>query len=255
MEYKVVETGLDLGTKFLTEETAYFLGLLLSDEREIIGETVYWSAPIRHNPKQVSVEDMEKHYALVKTIAKVIHKDKMTHLTDFLKNQGVKLKKYNAGKTGIVTLFEELQPNYSIEQFVQDIKEPILNANKAIQHAFIIGVFDGKGSDDASSLIAIDFDNHAVMDILVSCLRNIGIEPNVNAGEESRKRENPDSTPRKSQIRIKRVVYLSEIGFISIERFNKSFTCLNNKKTYANRYKAVELQSPLPGVKIIKEMV
>ncbi|PAC84660.1 hypothetical protein CHH85_16495 [Bacillus subtilis] len=254
MEYKVIQTGLDLGTKFLTAETAYFLGLLTADEREVIGETVYWSAPIRHNPQQVSVEDIEKHYSLVKTMSNVIHKSNMTHLSDFLKKQGVKLKKYNRGKTGIVTLFEELQPNYSIEDFIQDISGPIISSNIDIQRAFIIGVFDGRGSDDASSLIAVDFDNSAVMNILFECLNNFGITPNINAGDEARKREDPDAPPRKSQLRIKRIEYLSRIGYISVKRFKISFSHLQKKKSYANRFKPYELVKPLPGLKVIKDL-
>jgi hypothetical protein len=250
MDYKMIETGLDLGTKFLTEETAYFLGLLIADERENIGGTTYWSAPIRHNPKQVSAEDMERHYSLVRTMSKVIHKNDMTHLTDFLKNQGVKLKKYNAGKTGIVTLFAEKLSNYTIDDFVSDISEPLFTSSKDVQRSFIVGIFDGRGSDDGSSLIAVDFDD-AVMNIVLSCLKNLGIEPNINDGKESRKRENPGATPRKKQIRIKRITYLTKIGYISVERFNKSFANLQKKKAYANRFRVKEINKPLPGLKVI----
>jgi hypothetical protein len=254
MNYQTVETGLDLGTRFLTAETAYFLGLLLADERENVNGKMYWSAPIRHNPKQVSLEDMERHLKLVKAIASVIHKSDMTQLTDFLKNQGVNLQKYNAGKTGIVTLFEEIKSGFSIEEFVHDITEPLLSSNLDIQRAFIVGVYDGRGSDDGSSLIAVDFEKDVILGIVEQCLNNLGIEPNVNNGSHSRLRDNPNSTPRKNQIRIKRIDYLSTIGYISIERFNKSFANLQKRKSYANKYSAYETNSPLPGLKLIRDL-
>jgi len=254
MSYEVIQTGLDLGTKFLSVESAYFLGLLLVGEKEMIGETVYWSAPIRHNPKQVSYDDLEEHYSIVKKLAEKIHKSEMVHLTDFLKQQDVKLQKFNAGKTGIVTLFEQVDPHYTNDKFVQDVSEPILSADRDIQQAFIVGVFDGRGSDDASSLIAVDFVNDAVMDLLVKSLKNLGIDPNVNMGEEARKRDNPNATPRKNQIRIKRVTYLSEIGYISPERFNKSLRHLQKRKSYINRYKPIEVEQPLIRLKMVKDI-
>lgn len=254
MNYKLVETGLDLGTKFLTEETAYFLGLLLADERENVSGTIYWSAPIRHNPKQVSLEDLESHYRLVKAIATVIHKNNLTQLTDFLKTQNVNLWKFNAGKTGIVTLFEEIVPNYTIEDLIHDIEEPLLASNKDVQHAFIVGAFDGRGSDDGSSLIALDFEKNVVLDIIVQCLHKLGISPNINGGAQARLRDDPNSEPRKNQIRINRNVYLSEIGFISIGRFNKSLNNLRKRKKYENRYQPYEVDYPLPGLKLIRDV-
>lgn len=255
MDYKRIDTGLDLGTKFLTAETAYFLGLLLADERESITGTIYWSAPIRHNPKQVSLKDLESHYSLVRNIASVIHKSDFTHLTDFLRTQNVALRKFNAGKTGIVTLFKEIVPNYTIEDLIYDIKGPLLASNKEVQHAFIVGAFDGRGSDDGSSLIALDFEKNVVLDIIVQCLLELGITPNINSGVHARLREDPNAEPRRDQIRINRNVYLSEIGFISIGRFNKSLTNLRKRNIYANRYQPYEIDYPLPGLKLIRDIV
>ncbi|MGM7702247.1 LAGLIDADG family homing endonuclease [Pseudalkalibacillus sp. Hm43] len=246
MDYQVIDLGFDFGTKFLTEDAAYFLGLLMADEREEFNGVTYWFAPIRHNPKQYEIQDLESHYIKVKNMAKTIQKNDMTQMTDFLKNQGFTLGKFNMGKKGIVTLFEVLNTDYKIEDLVYDISEQLLSSSKDVQRSFIIGLFDGRGSYDGSSFIAVDFDNDSVKDLVVRCLTNLGIEPNINDGSNSRKREKPDSTPRKKQIRIKHINYLSNIGYVSDVRFKKATVKVLDK------FSIKEVGTPLYGVKIIE---
>jgi hypothetical protein len=247
MEYQVIETGLDLGTKFLTPETAYFLGLLQADEREVIGDTVYWVAPIRHNPKHFEINDLEQHYSAVKQIAKVVHKEEFTHMTDFLKQQGAELKKYNLGKKGIVTLFEEKIPNYDIDTLIRNIEEPLLSSDPTIVRAFLVGVFDGRGSyDKTAKFIALDYDNGNFIKLVEKCLKIVGIDANINNTASARRRKDSSAAPRKSQLRIKHLLFLTKIGFVSNVRFNKATIEIPNE------YSKVSLDQVLTGLKGIQ---
>lgn len=91
MSIQTVETGLDLGTKFLTNQSAYFLGLLMANEQTQSNNNVYWQAPVRHNPTHYNYQDLEEHYNYIKEIARFLGKDDLTQLTDFYIEQGFQL--------------------------------------------------------------------------------------------------------------------------------------------------------------------
>ncbi len=251
--YQTIVTGLDLGTKFLTENTAYNLGALLSGEKIVIENTLtnetstYWIAPIRHNPTHYEHVDLEEHIKYIKDIASHLGKEKLTHMTDFLTQQGVKLPKFNAGKKGIVTLFKEQDPTYAINDFVSDIEQPLLGSDPDVIRAFLVGAFDGRSSyDKTAKYISLDFDSTVARDILVKALTILGINFNLNQGNKARKRSNGNSAPRKPQLRIKHLEFLEKIGFISVIRFKKA------TKDASEDYTVEVSNGILPGLKTLE---
>ena len=244
MNYKEINVGLDLGTKFLTNQTAYFLGLLMANEKTTINSAIYWQAPVRHNPKSFNYTDLERHYNYIKQIAVFLNKTSSTHLVNFYKKQDIPIEKYNAGKNGILTLFKELTSDYSIEDLISDVYDPLLNSFDNIKRSFLIGVFDGRGSyDKTANFIVLDYDKLAVKEIIEHSLNELGIKANINSKATARVRKDSGSAPRKKQIRIKHIEFLQKIGFVSPTRFDKATTKLFSE------YEKVDLNNILPGLK------
>lgn len=247
MELKSVKLGLDLGSKFLTAQSAYFLGLLLADERTKINNKVFWQAPVRHNPTHFNYHDLEEHYNFIKEIAEFLGKDGVSQLTDFFKEQGIPISKFTAGKKGIVTLFEQINDGYDVSNLINDILEPLRNSADLVKRAFLVGVFDGRGSyDKTAKFIALDYDSNDVREIVAIILNELGIDANINSKASARIRKDSTSAPRKKQIRIKHIEYLKNIGFISPTRFEKATVEL------PVGYETISLGEILPGLKAIQ---
>lgn len=237
---------MDIGTKFLTHQTAYFLGLLMANEQTNINDKIYWQAPIRHNPKYYNYVDLETHYNYLKEIS-IFLNNKDTHMVDFYRRKDIPIQKYNAGKNGIITLFRENRVNYSNRDLINDIFEPLISSANVIQHAFLIGVFDGRSSfDKTANFIVLDYDNDELKDLIDLLLINLNIKPNINSKKSARARK-VSSNPRKKQIRIKHLEFLEKIGYISPTRFN------NSTRTLPNDFEKISVPSILPGLKLIKE--
>lgn len=246
MEYITVETGLDLGTKFLFEKSAYFLGLLMADEQIIINGERYWIAPVRHNPKQYDDVELEQHYSIVKALGEDLNKSGLTHFISYYKNRGVTFEKFNAGKNGFVTLFKQLKADYSLDELIGDIQEGLRNSSGQVKRAFLVGVFDGRSSYDKTyKFISLDIENDKLVVLLDNLFSDLGITTNVNSLYSARKRDNPNAKPRKPQIRIKYLDFLKKVGYISPIRFSKSTVELRNVTI-------VELDDILLGLKAIR---
>ncbi|MDZ4481606.1 hypothetical protein [Bacillus cereus] len=233
--YKEIEIGLDLGAKFLTEDTAYFLGLLMADEKISWNNKTYWISPVRHNPTHFEQSDLEEHYNIVKKLARSLNKQDFTHFISFYKAHGVKFPKFNAGKNGFVAIFEQKIIDYSLNDLIQHIKEPLLASTLQVRKAFLIGVFDGRSSYDKTyKLISLDIENENLINLLSQIFKQIGVTATVNNLASARKRANPTAKPRKPQIRIKHLDFLREIGLLSPVRFKKATTELASD-TFINR--------------------
>ncbi|QUW20478.1 hypothetical protein JSQ81_11460 [Sporosarcina sp. Marseille-Q4063] len=244
---KTIELGIDLGSKFLTNQSAYFLGLLMADERTSIEDKVYWQAPVRHNPTHFNYRDLEAHYNYIKQIADFLNKGELCQLTDFYRQQNIPISKYSAGKKGIVTLFEQTQSTYNINDLVRDIQEPLYNSSTEVKISFLVGVFDGRASyDKTAKFIALDYDNDNVRGLLARLLNDVRITANINSGTTARERKDSYSAPRKKQIRIKHIEYLTKIGFVSPTRFERATVSVSTD------LKLVDNREVLPGLKTLR---
>ncbi|MGH0508494.1 hypothetical protein ACQVN8_11865 [Bacillus paranthracis] len=233
--YKEIKTGLDLGAKFLTEDTAYFLGLLMADEKISWNDKTYWISPVRHNPTHFEQSDLEAHYTIVKKLAKSLNKQDFTRFISFYKAYGVKFPKFNAGKNGFVTIFEQKVATYSLDDLIEDTRETLLSSIPQVKKAFLVGVFDGRSSYDKTyKLIALDIENMNLINLLSEMFEQLDIKVKVNNLDSARKRNNPKAKPRKPQIRIKHLEFLTKIGFLSPVRFKKATMGLSSS-TFFNQ--------------------
>ncbi|MET3682930.1 hypothetical protein ABID56_001020 [Alkalibacillus flavidus] len=222
--YHELNIGIDMGSsKFLTENTAYFLGLLLADESIALEGRTHWIAPVRHNPKKYDMTSLEHHYYLVKSLSEQIGKENKTFFIDYFKSIGVKFSKFNAGKYGFVTLFEQTEDEYTLEKLVDDIFQPLKNSSHTVLQAFLVGCFDGRSSYDKTyKFISLDIQNQNLFNLIAELISRLGIKANLNNSHNARKRNNSGSTPRAGQIRIKSHEYLENIGFISPIKFENA---------------------------------
>ena len=226
--YQFIHVGLDFGTSVLTPEIAYFLGLLLANERTSIGGNVYWLAPVRHNPKKFTMPDLRNHFNTVCTIAAKLNHTGYTHMVQTLRSHGIRTKKFNAGKNGFVTLFKQTTVGYTIDELVDDISAPLLKSPSHVCRAFLIGVFDGRSSyDKTAQYISIDLEERCSKDLVEQVLNLFHLSINYNALPSARKRSNPASGRRKKQLRVRDFeFFLRQIGYLSETRFTKAVTGL-----------------------------
>lgn len=229
-----ISTGIDLGIDYLTVNLAYFLGGICVGDRTIINDNEYFLSVLRHNPRQASALQLEEHYNNIKKIAEHINKEDYVYMHDYFKNENIDLRSsdsnnkiFGQGKEGIITLFNVLTENYSREDFINDIRDTLLNSDEDIKIAFIIGVFDCKGAYDKSSLIAVDYPSNAVGDLISDILESLDINFNNNNGMDARKRASLTAKPRAAQIRLNYKTYLNKFGYISTYKLQHSLSKLN----------------------------
>ncbi|WP_279401729.1 LAGLIDADG family homing endonuclease [Piscibacillus salipiscarius] len=124
--------------------------------------------------------------------------------------------------------------------------DPLLSSDVSVKRAFLVGVFDGRGSyDKTAKFIALDYNNDAIRDIVANVLNDLGIEANINSKATARVRRDSTSAPRKKQIRIKHIEFLLNIGFISPTRFNSATSNL------PSHYDLMNSSDILPSLKYI----
>ena len=86
-----LDIDIDLGTKYLTNISAYFLGAIFSfDEFVIKDGRKFWVAPVRHNKNMVSNIDIEQHYNNIRTLARDINKT--TIMAELINSNGLNTK-------------------------------------------------------------------------------------------------------------------------------------------------------------------
>lgn len=242
-----ISTGLELGTNFLTNHLAYFLGLLTAEETLEIDNELYWVAPVRHNPKYYTISELEQHYNNVKSLARSIHHHDLTIMAESFKRSGNPIRKFNVGKNGFATIFKQIQSDYSTINFIQDISEILLSSPQLIR-CFLVGTFDGRSSFDSNTkFISIDFELGPVKEFVERCLTELNINFNSNSQITARQRENTNSQPRKPQLRVNRDVFITEIGYISIIRLGNAISNLQE-----GSFRQIEDNEVLPGLKTIQ---
>lgn len=243
-----LEMGIDLNSKLLTNFTAYFLGMLISaNEQIVINGRRYWIAPVRHNPQEVQPEDLERHYNNVKTIARNIELDQNVHMRGYFQANSVRLPSFTSHK-GFVTLVPQIKDQYSMQDLINDVSGVIKNASQEIKRSFLVGAFDGRSSYDKTyKMVSMDGTTVESMDLFEELLGDFGLDVNINGGFSARKRENPNAKPRKTQIRVKDPLkFLKKIGYVSDTRINKAISLIDSSLTI------VKQDNILPGLKDVK---
>lgn len=233
-EHVKIDIRLNLGTDFLINENAYFLGgILAANESTIIKGQKYWIAPVRHNKSYLSDEELEMHFYHVKRIADRLSNETLMS-TSFERN-GIKIDKFKKNMKGFATFFRG-DDSLTIEQIALCAKSAIKDSSEEIKHCFIAGVFDGRGaidfnkSNNSIRYISLDCNNEFVADILVNIINEYGFDTNYNKARDRLE----GGTPRANQLRISdSYKYLTKIGFISQKKINVSTLC-HDKQVLVN---------------------
>ncbi|WP_318627496.1 LAGLIDADG family homing endonuclease [Paenibacillus polymyxa] len=230
--YEKFDIGINLGTEYLINENAFFLGgIIAANETTMIRGDKYWVAPVRHNKEYLSDEDIESHFYHVRKIASKLSNE--TLLADSFSRNGIHIPKFNKRMKGFATFFKSDQ-NVTIESIISEVGEAIVNSVDEVKRCFILGLFDGRGAIDLNKsnnsirYISLDCDNEIVARTLLGILEDFGLNANYNMARErvegGRRREN--------QLRIKDVkVYMEKVGFISRKKLNVASTCFGVSPT------------------------
>lgn len=242
-----IDIAIDLGTKYLTNISAYFLGAIFAaDESMIIDNKQYWVAPVRHNKNMVSNVDIESHFNDIRKLAN--HIGKTTLMAKLINTERPNTSKFTSRMDGFGTFFESTADT-NLEDIVDTVKECLFKSSRIIQQCFLIGMFDGRGYFDINSTnkkiryIVIDCANPNLGQFLCEVIQNYGLSYNYNVSRERRE----GGTPRKNQVRVKGSVNFQEnIGFISTQKINQAFNLYDQEL-----YKIVVKNDILTGLKQI----
>lgn len=200
-------------TQYLTEEAAYFLGGIYAADEHIGKNNKYWAAPVRYNPQYSSDVETAKHYDFVSFLSA-----KVNGYTEMREN--IKGTPLDSGKNrlpGFSTFFKETTLS-DLNAEIPNLKNALQSSQRPVQRAFILGVFDGRGTPDVSATkgiiryLSLDCPTNEIGSFLADVLTNFGLSINYNTARDRLEGGNP----RKPQLRIKDVEkYMEEVGYIS----------------------------------------
>ena len=244
---KLLNINIEMGSKYLINENAYFLGSIFAANESVICNNVkYWIAPVRHNSGQVTPEELEEHFSYVKKISEKLNKQ--TLMSNTIKTNGLDSGKFRRLQ-GFGTFFKT-DINSSLEDFIPEIKKVLFESSKDVQRSFIVGMFDGRGSFDKNSktgairYISLDCENSNVGHFLCDVLDKFGFNFNYNTARDRVE----GGRPRKDQLRISgNSGFIEQIGFISPKKFNIGISSYTN----LNEYKILNEDHILTGLKRI----
>jgi hypothetical protein len=218
--YQQLNVDIEMGTKYLINESAYFLGGIFAANESVISNNIkYWIAPVRHNNGYLTNEELEVHFSHVKRLsAKLLNQ---TLMAQTIRINGLDSGKFNR-LVGFGTFFKSTNRT-SLEALIPVVKKALFNSTDEVKRSFIVGMFDGRGSFDKNSktgairYVVLDCENSTVGKFLCEVLSNYGIDYNYN---EARDRVE-GGTPRKDQLRIPGYEkFVEKIGFISKKKFD-----------------------------------
>lgn len=243
--YQAHMLPIDLGTQFLTEESAYFLGGIIAAGESIIYQNInYWISPTRYNREYLSEKELNNHFTHVNSIA--IKLNNKTYMVDRnIIDNSIELPKFNNRRCGFVTLFKS-NKEISIEEISNITEKSLKKSSSKVKRCFIAGIFDGRGAIDFNKhnnsirYISLDCNNINVVQTFRSILDDFDINYNTSRDRIE------GGEPRANQLRISNIdSYYKNIGFISDIKFSKYLLCNNNAiVNYENNI--------LPGLKTIK---
>lgn len=212
---------IDLGTPYLTNESAYFLGgIIAADENITINGIRYWISPVRYNKEYVTKSELQSHYRSVNSIANVLNNQSFLVKGKFF-NDTIEVPKFNNRHHGFVTLFPETK-EVTVEELATITKKVLKKSSEEVVRCFIAGIFDGRGAIDFNTadksirFISLDCENISVVKIFRSILSDF--VTNYNTSRERLEGGNP----RDNQFRIKNIkYYYRTIGFVSDVKIKK----------------------------------
>ncbi len=246
--YPILNIDLEMGTKYLINESAYFLGgIFAANESVVVKGNKYWIAPVRHNNGYLTNAELEEHFQHVKALAAKI--SNQTLMASTIRTNGLDSGKFNR-LMGFGTFFRS-KDGQRLEDMVPEVKSALFASTKEVKKCFIAGMFDGRGSIDKNKntgsirYVVLDCENKTVGKFLCEVVDNYGLSYNYNEARERLE----GGTPRKDQLRIPGSEnYLEKVGFISKKKFEVAAAAYN----MATYYKVKNEDSILSGLKTIE---
>ncbi len=246
MKYQELNIDLEMGTKYLINESAYFLGgIFAANENVTRNDRLFWIAPVRHNPGYLTPEELEEHFISIKASAAKLNNETLMSTT-------IKSNNLDSGKFGRLSgfgTFFESKNKTPLNDMIPDIKTALFASSQEVKRCFIAGMFDGRGSIDINKkngkirYIVLDCENSVVGNFLSEVVNDYGFNYNYNQARERLEGGNP----RKDQLRIAGSEdYIEKIGFISRKKFEVAFSAYN-----ASEYDVIEENQVLLGLKKI----
>jgi hypothetical protein len=249
-KYQIINIDLEMGTKYLINESAYFLGgIFAANESVIANGNKYWIAPVRHNNGYLTNEELEDHFQHVKALAAKLSNQTLMAST-------IRSNKLDSGKfnrlVGFGTFFRS-KDEQRLEDMIPEVKRALFASSQEVKKCFIAGMFDGRGSIDknkktgAIRYVVLDCENEIVGRFLCEVLDDYGFTYNYNGGEARERLEGGNR--RKDQLRIPGSEnYVEKIGFIS----KKKFDVATSSYDMVNYYKVKNEDNILKGLKAIE---
>ena len=194
-------------------EAAYCLGGIISsaEVHECADDRTAWILPIRHNPKQVSEQQLKLHQATINKIVTACS-------GSILSKQSQEYKKwFPQNKEGFAAVFYS---NNQIEYntLFSDINNLLSTASDTFKRIFLVGVFDGRCSwDKHAKKIVLDCNNHESAALFCRLLESYGIGYDYNMARDRK----TGGFPRQPQLRILAQnvpLFMKNIGLISLAR-------------------------------------
>ena len=267
--YQPIDIPIDIGGNELSPECAYFLGAIISaDESFIYQNKRYWLAPVRHNFGLDIDKQIQEHMQLLQQIigranGQILTRNEMKAQRWF--NSNVLANAFQT-KQGFAAVFES-KVTTTIDSFIDEVKSAISRSLPEVVQAFIVGAFDGRSAVDRNSknnqirYLALDCENLAAADCIISLLENLEIDCNYNTSRDRLE----GGRPRKPQLRIhgkNMPMFMEQIGFVSTLKFDYVRSMLaqalfvhnNNRKLWGLKTLSVAPQTEEPFAHITPEM-
>ena len=226
--YQYLDIDLEMGTKYLINESAYFLGgIFAANESVTVRGQKYWIAPVRHNNGYLTNAELESHFQHVKALANKLSNN--TLMTSTIKRNGLDSGKFNR-LVGFGTFFRSTG-TADIIDMIPDVKKALLASTNEVKRCFIVGMFDGRGSIDINKkngtilYVVLDCENEIVGRFLCEVVDDYGLSYNYNQARERLEGGNP----RKDQLRIPGSEgFIIKIGLISDKKFSVAASVYDN---------------------------
>ena len=243
--YVRYDSGLNLPTAYLTPVVAFFLGGIYSAyECVIVGDKRYWISPFRYNYDYANAFEIENHFAAIRTLASNLS-------AEVLSAENIRSSMPTASKfrlLGFGAFFESVSLG-ALEPTLEPLASALMRSPTKVKHAFVAGVFDGRGSLDYNRInstiryIVLDSPNREIGDFLYEACTSYGLECNYNTARD----RVGGGRPRNDQLRVRNIsAFMSSVGFISQKKFGiavESFT--RNFGTF----RQMDFSTVVPGLK------
>lgn len=247
MNFVPYNSGLEMKTEYLTREAAYFLGNIYSSGESVTQNgALYWVAPTRYNYGYANELEIEEHFEFVKRMSSPMK-------APTLMAENVRGTSLDSGKfrlPGFGTFFKSTGLT-DLNDAIPSLRVALDNSPWSVKQAFMVGVFDGRGSIDVNKAtkairyIVLDCPTNEIGAFLYRFFEDNGFSCNYN---ESRDRKE-GGTPRKPQLRIKNnEAFMNRIGFISPKRFSLIHAAYQHTHNYVQIHDGSDV---LPGLKTI----